>query len=65
MPANYFHVTTGAVLSTMESLSFADNASKFAILFGLQFVALIPTFLKSRIAKMEEGGLAPNPKRTS
>ena len=56
MPANYFHVTTGAVLSTMQSLSFSENASKFAILFVLQFLALVPTLMKKRLQQFEEGG---------
>lgn len=55
MPGNYFHVTTGAVLSSMKSMSLSDNAGKFAILFALQFVALLPTLFKSKLKAMDEG----------
>ncbi len=66
MPANYFHVTTGAVLSSMKSMSFSDNANKFVALFALQFLALLPTLLKSKLQAIDNAGpIAPNPKRES
>jgi hypothetical protein len=66
MPANYFHVSTGAVLASMESLSLSDNASKFATLFLLQFLALIPTLFKKKLQQLDDvGGVTVNPKRTT
>lgn len=53
MPANYFHVQTGALLSTLTELSFG-NFDVLLKLFLLQFVALIPTLFKKRLAAIDD-----------
>eukprot|EP00941_MAST-03F_sp_MAST-3F-sp1_P001150 g1150.t1 len=52
-PANLIHTSTGLTLSTLNSdLEKAANPKKlFAVLFVLQFVALIPTIFKKRLEK--------------
>jgi hypothetical protein len=61
VPANVIHISTGATLSktalraahasddTNDGRSYQNNALNFAILFGLQFVALLPTLFKSKL----------------
>ena len=54
MPANYFHVSTGAALSSLKSLSLKDNLSTFIWLFCLQFLALLPTLAKKYLQRWEQ-----------
>jgi uncharacterized membrane protein YdjX (TVP38/TMEM64 family) len=56
LPANFFHAHTGASLQSLsasESWSLQDNGASLFTLIALQFVALIPALLKSRLAKMD------------
>lgn len=53
VPANYFHAQTGATLASITSWSLSDNWPSFVTLFVLQFVALLPTLLKRRLAAVE------------
>ncbi|KAF0684661.1 Aste57867_23381 [Aphanomyces stellatus] len=52
MPANFIHISTGATLgSTAESSG--NNYVNFAILFSLQFLALLPTLFKSKLQAID------------
>lgn len=53
VPANFLHISTGATLNNAAGASGGSNAVNFAILFLLQFVALLPTLFKSKLAKYE------------
>lgn len=56
IPANILHYFTGKNLANMEPGEniFQNNGRNFAILFCLQFVALLPVMLKSKLAKIEQ-----------
>ncbi|KAF4323932.1 hypothetical protein BBO99_00002351 [Phytophthora kernoviae] len=54
MPANFLHITTGATLNSAAGESGGSNAVNFAVLFLLQFVALLPTLFKGKIEKYEK-----------
>ncbi|RLN74058.1 hypothetical protein BBJ28_00000371 [Nothophytophthora sp. Chile5] len=54
LPANFLHVSTGATLNSAAGASGGSNAVNFAVLFLLQFVALLPTLFKSKIEKYEK-----------
>ncbi|CAK4068806.1 unnamed protein product [Aphanomyces euteiches] len=54
IPANFIHISTGATLgSTATDTSGGSNLTNFAILFSLQFVALLPTLFKSKLQAMD------------
>lgn len=59
IPANYLHVTTGLKLEELGSGSVDDkdgspvNLNALAFLFGIAFIALIPTLLKSKFEQMD------------
>jgi len=59
MPANYLHVTTGIKLEELESAA-ADGGSPvnlraLAFLFGIAFLALLPTIFKSKFEQLAGG----------
>uniref|UniRef100_M4C042 VTT domain-containing protein n=1 Tax=Hyaloperonospora arabidopsidis (strain Emoy2) TaxID=559515 RepID=M4C042_HYAAE len=54
IPANFLHISTGAALNSATGASSGSNAVNFAVLFSLQFVALLPTLMKSKIEKYEK-----------
>ena len=54
IPANFLHISTGAALNSATGASSGSNAVNFAVLFSLQFVALLPTLMKSKIEKYEQ-----------
>lgn len=54
IPANFLHISTGATLNSAAGDSGGSNALNFAILFSLQFVALLPTLFKSKIESYEK-----------
>lgn len=59
MPANYLHVTTGIKLEELESAD-ADagspvNLRALAFLFGIAFLALLPTIFKSKFEQLAGG----------
>uniref|UniRef100_K3W7M0 VTT domain-containing protein n=1 Tax=Globisporangium ultimum (strain ATCC 200006 / CBS 805.95 / DAOM BR144) TaxID=431595 RepID=K3W7M0_GLOUD len=54
IPANFLHISTGATLNSAAGESGGSNALNFAILFSLQFVALLPTLFKSKIENYEK-----------
>lgn len=54
LPANFLHISTGATLNNAAGAEGGSNTLNFAILFLLQFVALLPTLLKSKIENYEK-----------
>ncbi|KAG7387975.1 Transmembrane protein 41B [Phytophthora boehmeriae] len=54
VPANFLHISTGATLNSAAGASGGSNAVNFAVLFLLQFVALLPTLFKGKIEKYEK-----------
>ncbi|TYZ65228.1 hypothetical protein PybrP1_012324 [[Pythium] brassicae (nom. inval.)] len=54
IPANFLHISTGATLNSAAGETGGSNAVNFAILFSLQFLALLPTFFKSKIESYEK-----------
>lgn len=53
VPANFFHISTGLTLTKLgagESTG-ENNTWMFLVLFGLQFVALLPTLFKQKIKR--------------
>lgn len=54
LPANFFHVSTGATLNQAASNHSGSNTTNFIILFVLQFVALLPTLFKSKLQEMDK-----------
>jgi uncharacterized membrane protein YdjX (TVP38/TMEM64 family) len=61
VPANCLHISTGATLNNAAGATDGSNgnhgrsnAVNFAILFLLQFVALLPTLFKGKIEKYEQ-----------
>lgn len=52
VPANYIHVNTGMQLEQLQSANGINLASVLA-LFGIAFLALIPTLFKKRFQEME------------
>ncbi|KAF1792276.1 SNARE associated Golgi protein [Phytophthora cactorum] len=54
VPANFLHISTGATLNGAAGASGGSNAVSFAVLFLLQFVALLPTLFKGKIEKYEK-----------
>ncbi|EEY63582.1 SNARE associated Golgi protein, putative [Phytophthora infestans T30-4] len=54
VPANFLHISTGATLNSAAGASGGSNAVSFAVLFLLQFVALLPTLFKGKIEKYEK-----------
>ncbi|TDH68868.1 hypothetical protein CCR75_004175 [Bremia lactucae] len=54
LPANFIHISTGATLNSAVEASSGSNVVNFGVLFLLQFVALLPTLFKSKIAKYEK-----------
>lgn len=63
LPANFLHITTGATLnSAAGDSSGGSNTVNFAVLFALQFVALLPTLFKSKIESYEKQKFAAKQK---
>lgn len=54
VPANFLHISTGATLNSAAEASSGSNVISFAVLFLLQFVALLPTLFKGKIEKFEQ-----------
>ncbi|OQR89662.1 SNARE associated Golgi protein [Achlya hypogyna] len=52
MPANFIHISTGATLGSAAEAG-SSNLVNFAILFSLQFVALLPTLFKSKLQALD------------
>jgi hypothetical protein len=60
------HISTGATLTSAASADGSaggSNAVNFAILFALQFVALLPTLFKSKIEKYEQAAFDKSKKQ--
>lgn len=55
MPANYLHVTTGLTLEQLQSVQGAtfNPRALFTLLF-VAVLALIPTFFRKNIEKLDE-----------
>ncbi|OQR80926.1 SNARE associated Golgi protein [Thraustotheca clavata] len=53
MPANFIHISTGATLNNATEAG-SNNFVNFAILFSLQFVALLPTLFKSKLQALDD-----------
>lgn len=55
VPANFLHISTGATLNeAAQNAGGGSNVMNFAILFCLQFVALLPTLFKSKLQKYDQ-----------